>query len=64
MGWIINIYFNIISLIEFVTDYNIELILLNKIFDILCSYVIYNYNVFCVIMLDDIVYLGFVRDFF
>lgn len=51
-------------MIEFVIDYNIEFILLNKIFDILCSYVIYNYDVFCVIMLDDIVYLGFVRDFF
>eukprot|EP00105_Crassostrea_gigas_P009421 XP_011424369.1 PREDICTED: galactosylceramide sulfotransferase [Crassostrea gigas] len=62
LGRTTNIYPNIISLTESVTDYNIEPTPSNKTFDILCSHVIYNHNAFRAIMPDDTVYLGSVRD--
>lgn len=57
-----NIYPNVISLTESVTENNIEPRPPNKTFDILCSHVIYNHDAFRAIMPEDTVYLASVRE--
>lgn len=57
-----NVYPNVISLTESVTETNIEPRPQNKSFDILCSHVIYNHDSFHRIMPEDTVYLASVRD--
>lgn len=57
-----NVYPNVISITESVTEYNIEPPPVNKTFDILCSHVIYNRASFRAIMPRDTIYLASVRE--
>ncbi|XP_062566474.1 galactosylceramide sulfotransferase-like [Saccostrea cucullata] len=57
-----NMYPNVISITESITNYNIEPPPKNRTFDILCSHVIYNRDSFRAIMPRDTIYLASVRE--